>query len=482
MNAEQNNDKVPSVFFVSSIAGRLNTQIEDSSARAYLALATGSLAFVLATINVTVSNVAFPEIVKAFPGISNGTSGWIISGYALAFSSTLLSGGRLADRYGRLPIFKFGLIGLLISSIAAGFANNIWVLVAARAAQGVCGALTVPSSLALVLPKFLPSKQASVIGLWAAAGMAASGLAPGLAAFILEFGSWRLIYLILAPISCLGLIGAKFFLDETAERDSNKSLDLLGISMGSGSIFFLVLATLQGRSWGWNAPITITCFLISAILLTSLVSRSKNHPEPAIDLDLFRIRSFTVANIAVALSMVGAFTSWFLWPVYLTEVWNYSKLSIGLAFTPAPVISALVAILSGRWADKHGFRGLMGLASFLAASGHIWLFFFLNETINFWFSFFPATVLFGLGMGVLASQLNSAALLAIPAKSIATANGIHQSLRYAVGAMGAATAIAILNGTHEVWRYDLMWLLLAGMQMAVIPLMLFAYPKSKIKK
>jgi MFS family permease len=179
--------------------------------------------------------------------------------------------------------------------------------------------------------------------------------------------------------------------------------------------------------------------------------------------------------------MVGAFTSWFLWPVYLTEVWNYSKLSIGLAFTPAPVISALVAILSGRWADKHGFRGLMGVAAFLAASGHIWLFFFLNETINFWFSFFPATVLFGLGMGVLASQLNSAALLAIPAKSIATANGIHQSLRYAVGAMGAATAIAILNGTHDVWRYDLMWLLLAGMQMAVIPLMLFAYPKSTIK-
>ncbi|MGZ0216157.1 MAG: hypothetical protein ACKVKP_08920, partial [Acidimicrobiales bacterium] len=83
-NAEQNNDKVPSVFFVSSIAGQSDTQIEGSSARAYLALATGSLAFVLATINVTVSNVAFPEIVKAFPGISNGTSGWIISGYALA--------------------------------------------------------------------------------------------------------------------------------------------------------------------------------------------------------------------------------------------------------------------------------------------------------------------------------------------------------------------------------------------------------------
>jgi MFS family permease len=122
-------------------------------ARPYFALATGSLAFVLGTVNVTVSNVAFPEIVRSFPGVSTGMTGWIIAGYSLAFATTMLAGGRLADRYGRLRIFRIGLFGLLLGALGAGLAPNPLILVLARALQGMFGALTVPSSLALVLPQ-----------------------------------------------------------------------------------------------------------------------------------------------------------------------------------------------------------------------------------------------------------------------------------------------------------------------------------------
>jgi EmrB/QacA subfamily drug resistance transporter len=450
--------------------------------RPYLALATGSLAFVLGTVNVTVSNVAFPEIVRSFPGVSTGMTGWIIAGYSLAFATTMLAGGRLADRYGRLTIFRIGLFGLLLGALGAGLAPNPLILVLARALQGMFGALTVPSSLALVLPQFPQAKQASVIGLWAAAGMFASGLSPGFAAFVLEIGSWRWVYLVLVPIIGLGLLGAKFFLEETAEPSTKQSLDLLGVLMGSGSVFLLVLGTLQGRAWGWVSPYTLACFVGAALLLPLFIHRSSNHPEPLFDPALFRIRSFTVSNIAVTFAMVGAFTSWFLWPLFLTEIWGYSKTKVGLAFTPSPVISAAVAVMGGRWADKHGFRGIMSLASLTGTAGFFWLYFLLDEELEYWLAFFPASVLFGLGMGILASQLNSAALRDIPAGSIATANGIHQSLRYAVGGMGVAVAITVLNGTHTVARYDLMWLVLGVLQLLVAPLMWFLYPREQLPR
>jgi EmrB/QacA subfamily drug resistance transporter len=470
------NQRIPKVFSVSPSS--LDAQETSLISRSpYLALATGSLAFVLGTVNVTVSNVAFPEIVRSFPGVSNGMTGWIIAGYSLAFASTMLAGGRLADRYGRLTVFRVGLFGLLIGALGAGLAPSPLILVFARAIQGMFGALTVPSSLALVLPQFPQTKQASVIGIWAAAGMVASGLSPGFAALVLEVSSWRWVYLILVPIVALGLIGAKLYLEETAEAKADSPLDLLGVLMGSASVFLLVLGTLQGRSWGWLSPYTVACFAGTTLLLPLFLIRSSKHPEPLFDPGLFRIRSFTVSNVAVTFAMVGAFTSWFLWPLFLTEVWEYSKAKVGLAFTPSPVLSAVVAVLGGRWADRRGFRGIMALAALIATVGFLWLYFFLDEEVQFWFAFFPSSVMFGFGMGVLASQLNSAALRDIPPESTATANGIHQSLRYAVGGMGAATAITVLNGTHEVQRYSVMWLLLGILMFLVAPLMWFLYPK-----
>ena len=470
------NQRIPKVFSVSPSS--LDAQETSLTSRSpYLALATGSLAFVLGTVNVTVSNVAFPEIVRSFPGVSNGMTGWIIAGYSLAFASTMLAGGRLADRYGRLTVFRVGLFGLLIGALGAGLAPSPLILVFARAVQGMFGALTVPSSLALVLPQFPQTKQASVIGLWAAAGMVASGLSPGFAALVLEVSSWRWVYLILVPIVALGLIGAKLYLEETAEAKADSPLDLLGVLMGSASVFLVVLGTLQGRSWGWLSPYTVACFAGTTLLLPLFLIRSSKHPEPLFDPGLFRIRSFTISNVAVTFAMVGAFTSWFLWPLFLTEVWEYSKAKVGFAFTPSPVLSAVVAVLGGRWADRRGFRGIMALAALIATVGFLWLYFFLDEEVQFWFAFFPSSVMFGFGMGVLASQLNSAALRDIPPESTATANGIHQSLRYAVGGMGAATAVTVLNGTHEVQRYSVMWLLLGILMFLVAPLMWFLYPK-----
>jgi len=221
---------------------RSSGDAEAPRGRAGLALATGSLAFVLGTVNVTVTNVAFPDIVRSFSGVSDAITGWIVSGYALAFASTIIVGGRLADRYGRLLVFRAGVLGLLVSSIIAGFAPGIGMLLAARAVQGLCGALTVPSSLALVLPQFPAGRQASVIGIWAAAGMVASGIAPGLAAVILEFSSWRGVYLAIAPIAALAFLGSLRFLYETAKRDLRTPLDLLGVIMGTAAVFLIVLA------------------------------------------------------------------------------------------------------------------------------------------------------------------------------------------------------------------------------------------------
>jgi len=444
--------------------------------RAWLALATGSLAFVLGTVNVTVTNVGFNDILDSFPGAATSLTGWILTSYSLTFASTMLLAGRLADRYGRLVVFRVGLTGLLISSLAAGWAPSVPLLVLARAGQGICGALAVPASLGLVLPRFPTGKQATVVGIWASVGMVASGLAPVLAATALSLATWRWMYLTLVPITVLGLIGAKLFMTETAEPDRSRPIDLIGVVMGSGVVFLVVFATLRGPTAGWRSPTVAGAFVVAAVLLPVFLWRSSRHPEPLFDPGLFRVRSFAVSNIAVSLSMVGAFTSWVLWPIFLINVWGYTVWGVGLAFLISPIVSGGVAIVGGRWADRHGYRGVIAAAAAVATVGHLWAFLFLDERVRFWFAFFPVTVLFGLGMGILASMLNAAALRDIEASAIATANGVHQALRYAVGGMGTALALAVLNGTHEVWRYDTMWAILGAAQLVVVPLMIFGYP------
>jgi EmrB/QacA subfamily drug resistance transporter len=443
---------------------------------AWLTLAIGSLAFVLGTVNVTVTNVGFNEIIASFPGSSTSLTGWILTSYALAFASTMLAAGRLADRYGRLTVFRIGLGGLLVSSIVAGIAPSVGILITARGVQGVCGALAVPSSLGLVLPRFPAARHASVVGIWAAVGMVASGLAPVMAATALTIATWRWMYLILVPITLAGLLGAHFFMVETVQRDLSRRLDLLGVGMGSGAVFLVVFATLRGPTTGWGSPVIVGAFAAAAVLLPLFVVRSARHPEPLFDPRLFRVRSFAVANGAVSLSMLGAFTSWVLWPIFLLNVWRYSVWGVGLAFLVSPVISGVVAVLGGRWADRHGYRGVMTAAAAVAAIGHGWALVFLDERVRFWFAFFPITVIFGLGMGILASLLNTAALRDVEPGAIATANGVHQALRYAFGGMGTAVALAVLNDQHDVWRYDVMWAILAVAQLAVVPLMALAYP------
>ena len=445
--------------------------------RAWLALATGSLAFVLGTVNVTVTNVGFNDILASFPGTATSLTGWILTGYSLTFASTMLLAGRLADRYGRLTVFRVGLFGLLVASLAAGAAPSVSLLIAARGVQGICGALAVPASLGLVLPRFPAAKQATVVGIWASVGMVASGLAPVLAAVALSLANWRWMYLTLVPITIAGLVGAGLFMTETAERDRSRPLDVVGVVMGSLAVFLIVYATLRGPAAGWTSPTIVGAFVLAVVLLPVFVVRSSRHPEPLFDPRLFQIRSFAVSNMAVSLSMVGAFTSWVLWPIFLLNVWEYSVWGVGLAFLVSPIVSGGVAVLGGRWADRHGFRGIMAAAAAVATLGHLWAFVFLDERVRFWFAFFPVTVLFGLGMGILASLLNAAALRDIPGNAIATANGVHQSLRYAVGGMGTALALAVLNGAHDVWRYDTMWAVLGVAQLLVVPLMLVGYPR-----
>ncbi len=444
--------------------------------RSWLALATGSLAFVLGTVNVTVTNVGFNDILASFPGTSTSLTGWILTGYSLTFASTMLLAGRLADRYGRLTVFRVGLAGLLIASLAAGLAPSVILLVIARGVQGICGALAVPASLGLVLPRFPEAKRATVVGIWASVGMVASGLAPVVAAAALALANWRWMYLTLVPITVAGLVGASLFMTETAERDRSRPLDLLGVVLGSLTVFLVVYATLRGPGAGWGSPTIVGAFIAAALLLPVFLLRSARHPEPLFDPRLFRIRSFAVSNLAVSLSMVGAFTSWVLWPIYLLNVWEYSVWGVGLAFLVSPIVSGAVAVLGGRWADGHGYRGIMAVAALFATLGHGWALVVLDERVRFWFAFFPVTVFFGLGMGILASLLNAAALRDIAANAIATANGVHQALRYAVGGMGTAVALAVLNGQHDVWRYDVMWAILGAAQLLVVPLMLIGYP------
>jgi EmrB/QacA subfamily drug resistance transporter len=435
-------------------------------------LVTAAGAF-MASLDLSIVNVAFPALSHSFPHASRASLAWVITAYAIVYASLLVTSGRTADRLGRRRVFFAGLGVFSLGSALCGLAPTVGLLVAGRVAQGVGAALLLPASLGLLLEVFSQKERSQAVALWAGVGALAVATGPSLGAAVITAGGWRWAFYINLPVALVAWLGGRRVLPDDAVISRTERPDYLGVVLVSVALAALVLAVSEGPSWGWSDARVIGALAAAVVLGGAFVRRCRIHPEPVLDLSLFNHRNFSVANAATIVYAMGFFAMLLGNILFLTGVWHYSILKAGLAVTPGPLVVAAVSAPAGRLATKHGFRAVLlgGFAVFAAGLGLYATRVGLEPSyVKEWL---PATLVTGLGIGLTFPVLGAAAVSSLTADRFAVGSAVNQTARQVGGAVGVAILVAILGTStgsgsaqladfRHLWTYAAIMAALAG--------------------
>jgi EmrB/QacA subfamily drug resistance transporter len=434
-------------------------------ARRWQVLLVTSVAVFMSFLDVTIVNIAFPDIRASFPETSLSHLSWILNAYSIVFAAALVPAGRLADRFGRRRFFFLGVFVFLAASTLCGAAWSVDVLIAARAVQALGGAMLVPASLGLLLPEFPLERRATATALWGATGAVAAAAGPSVGGLLVDWQGWRSVFFVNLLIGLPALVPARRLLRESREPQTAFP-DALGALLLAAGVGLLALGIVQGPDWGWSSARIIGSFVASAVLLAVFVRRSVHHPAPVIELSLFRVRSFAVANVGSFVFATAFFALLLCNVLFLTGVWHYSILRAGFALTPGPLMAAVGAAIGGRLADRFGQRVVAVPGSLLFGTGA--LLFALRVGIEpaYAADFLPANMLGGLGIGLTFAGFGSAAVAELPRNRYATGGAINNCIRQIGAVLGISTLIVVIgtpapeNALHVFHRA---WALMALM-------------------
>jgi EmrB/QacA subfamily drug resistance transporter len=416
----------------------------ERMARRWQVLLVTSVAVFMSFLDVTIVNIAFPEIRASFPESSISRASWILNAYSIVFAAALVPAGRLADRFGRRRFFLIGVLVFLAASVVCGAAGSVEVLAGARAVQALGGAMLVPASLGLLLPEFPIERRATATALWGATGAVAAAAGPSLGGLLVHWQGWRAVFFVNLLIGLPALLPARRILRESREPQTLFP-DALGAVLLAGGVGSLALGIVQGREWGWGSPRIVGAFVASGLLLALFVARSARHRAPVIELPLFRVRSFAVANAGGFVFATGFFALLLCNVLFLTGVWHYSVLRAGIALTPGPLAAAIAAAFGGRLSDRFGQRVVAVPGSLLFASGALLFALLTGPEPAYATAFLPANVLGGAGIGLTFAAFGSAAVAELPRNRFATGGAINNCIRQIGAVLGISTLVVVLG-------------------------------------
>lgn len=335
---------------------RSPTQPDAGTSRSpWVTFTVCALALYLTTLDLSIVNVAFPDILTEFE-ISRTDASWIVTIYNIFYGSLLVVTGKTADQLGRRRMFLLGLVIFAGGSATAAFAPGLGVLIVGRAIQGVGGAMLAPASLGILLAAFPTERRTQIVAMWGGIGALGIASGPSVGAFAISLTDWRAAFWINLPICAGMIIAGRRVLAETPRVRSEHRPDYAGALLITLALACLALGLSRSEVWGWTDPRTLAALVLGLIPFPIFISRQRRHPEPVLDLTLFESRSFTVANLS-ALTFMGAFAAYSLNNVlFLRQAWGYTVLSAGLLTALPPVTVAVLAPFTGRLAARIGFR------------------------------------------------------------------------------------------------------------------------------
>ena len=417
--------------------------------RAWMALFVSTLVVFLAVINVTSVNVAFPSIREDLDATDAQLS-WVIGAYNLVVAALLMAAGRLADSIGRRKVYLPGVAIFAVGSMFCALAPDTGWLIAARVVQGVGGSITMAAGFAVMLPEFPPTRRSTPIGISGAAGALGAVVGPVVGSLLIDAFSWRGIFWINVPLCLLALALGPRYLSESRDPEATGRIDWLGVAFGTLAVGGAMFAITQSDTWGVFDGRVIGLVGVALVLAVLLVKRSRNHPEPLIDLDLFRFRSFTSANIGstfYGLAFVGGALASSL---MLQDVWDLPIREVGLVFAPSPVLAAIVSSFAGRWADRIGHRWILTVGCLVSAFAYVLYLLIFDDTAAPWSEYVPVSLLLGIGVGMTVSTWSSAGIADVPPARFGVAGATINTLRQAATGLGVALAVSFVESAGEV--------------------------------
>ncbi|MGB3734804.1 MAG: MFS transporter [Ilumatobacter sp.] len=445
---------------------------------AWLAVVVATVVFLLVVIDVSAVNVAFPSIRDDFD-VSEATLGWVISGYNVTLAALLLVAGRYADSFGRKRLFIPGVAIFLVGSALSALAPSVGFLIAARVVQGVGGAIISPTAIAVVLPDFPANKRSTIIGITGATGALGAVIGPALGAFLTDVWSWRGIFWINVPIGIIVLVLAPRLLRESKNPAATGKIDLAGVPIGTAGIGLVMFAIVRSEEWGVADARVLALATAGVVLVWLLVRRSRAHPEPLLELDLFALRSFSSTNAGLFLYSM-AFTSGFLInSLLLQELWGQSLAVVGTSLILAPLVATFVSPVAGKYADRIGHRWILAIGSSVNGMVYLSYVFVLDENPSVWTTFVPISLFAGAGIGATIATWSSAGLSDVNPAQFGTANATvrtTQQVGYALGISVTVAVLADVSNTANIADFRWAWLFVGGCYLASAAMIAATFP------
>jgi len=416
--------------------------VTDSRNRwlAFMVLCLGSFMIVLDT---TIVNVALPSI-RTDLGFSEASLAWVVNAYMLFFGGFLLLGGRLGDLYGHRRLFAAGIAAFTAASLAAGISSSQEILIVARAAQGLGGAIVSAAGLSLMMSLFTePAERAKAMGIvgFISAGGGSVGVLLG--GVLTSFFGWHAIFMVNIPVGIAVYILALRYVPASGAAASGMRLDIAGAITVTASLMLAVYAIVNGNEAGWTSTQTLGLLAAAVVLLATFFVIESRVQSPLMPLDLFRRRNLATANVMGVLWAAAMFAWFFLSALYLQVVLHYEPLQVGLAFLPGNIVMAIFSVgISAKLVMRYGLRAPLVTGLGLAGIGLLLL---VRAPIdgNYLVDVFPSMVLLGVGAGIAFNPMIIVAMTDVEPERSGLASGLVNTSFMMGGALGLAVLVSL---------------------------------------
>ncbi len=413
-------------------------------------LIAACFALFMAILDNLVVNIALPTISRDLNATTTQLQ-WIVSAYTLIFASLQITAGGLGDRLGRKRWFLFGLGLFTCASLFGALSQNIAMLIAARAVQGLGAAFIMPLSLSIISVAFPPEERGKALGIWSAISVSGLALGPIVGGILVQYANWHWVFIINIPIGIIAFFVASTVVQESRDTSGTVATDIPGTVLITGAIASLTWGLIEAGDRGWGDTLILGAFVVAAVLTAAFITVEARTEKPMVPLRFFRSSTFSGANMdAFAVSFLIAGIAFYM-TLYQQNIHGFSPVRAGLAMLPMVITMMVFSPISGQLVGRIGSRLLISIGMCIAGIGTL---LFLRGGVDAsYLSIVPAFVVMGFGMSLIFAPMTTAVLNSVESEKSGVASAINGAIREIGTAFGIAFLGTIMNRAYQS-RYN----------------------------